>query len=331
VAAVAFSPDGRVLVVGGSGNVQLLDATRGLLVRSWRGKGAATALAFLRDGRRVAVAGGGKAVHILDLATGKEESAFAGKEAIRALAFSADGKRAATAGAGGTVLLWDASGREERGFFAGGAVNALAFSPDGMRLATAGKDGAIVWDLMRDEKPLPRDFKLTRKQMNALWTDLASNEGGKIYVAVRFLRADPAQSVPFLRQHLKPKATPDQKKLKQLIADLDADEFKKREAATRELEKLGRAAETALRQALTARPSPEVRVRLERLLKPLGAGRALTAEQQRDVWAVRVLEQVGTPQARKLLHALSKESSGWWVTREAKEALERLARRDKKR
>jgi hypothetical protein len=171
---------------------------------------------------------------------------------------------------------------------------------------------------------------LTEKQLGALWTDLASGTGGKVYAASRLLRADPARSVPFLRQRLEPKAGPDRKRLQRLIADLDADEFATREAATKALAKLGGAAESALRQALAARPSAEARVRLERLLKPLGRDRALTAEQQRDVWAVRVLEQVGTPEARKLLSVLSKKSPGWWVTQEAKEALRRLARREKK-
>ena len=75
----------------------------------------------------------------------------------------------------------------------------------------------------------------------------------------------------------------------------------------------------------------EAKVRLQRLLQPLGRdGQGLTAEQQRDVRAVRVLEQAGTPDARKLLEALAKESVGWWVAQEAKAALQRLAGRGAK-
>jgi WD40 repeat protein/Flp pilus assembly protein TadD len=328
--AVAFSPDGKTLMVGGR-TCQLLDATTGRPLRRWAGKGTVTALAFRRDGTRVAAADGGKAVRLLNPSNGMEETAFAGKEAVGALAFSADGKRVATAGADGVVLLWDAAGKQERLFHAGGAVNAVAFSPDGLRLATAGEHGAMVWDLMRGEKPPPVGLKLTEKQLGSLWTDLASGEGGKVYAASRLLRADPARSVPFLRQHLEPKeAGPDKKRLTQLIAELDGDEFAKREAAAKALAKLGAAAESALRQALAARPSPEARMRLERLLKALGRGKALTATQQRDVWAVRVLEQIGTTEARKVLQALRKKSPDWWIAQEAKEALLRLARRDSK-
>jgi RNA polymerase sigma factor (sigma-70 family) len=313
--AVAFSPDGKRLAIGdATGTIQLMDYPTGRFMgRHFRGKGAVTALAYLPSGAKVAAVNGGKAVRLLDLTTNKEVMAFKAKETIRALALGAKGKRVATAGADGTVILWDSSGKEERRFSAGGAVRALAFSPDGERLVTAGDNGAIIWDLMRDEKPLPRGFKLTAKKLDALWADLASEEGGKVYRATRFLRADPARSVPFLQKHLTPKAGPGQQKLKQLIADLDSDDFDKREAATEALEKLGRAAEAALRQALAKRPSLEARRRLERLIKPLGETQALTAEQQRDVRAVRVLEQAGTAQAKKLLEALIRKSPGWWA------------------
>jgi RNA polymerase sigma factor (sigma-70 family) len=329
--AVAISPDGKHLVVGGGGSVMLLDRTTGRALRTWRSKGNVTSVAFLPTGTRIAATDGGQAIRMLDLTTGKEESAFAAKDAIRALALSPDGKRAATALSDGTILLWDSSGRQERRFSARGAVHAMAFSPDGKRLATAGEDGAILWDLTRDEKPLPKDFKLTDKEVTALWDDLASSEGGKVYTAARLLRADPARSVPFLLKRLaRQEETPDKKKLKKLIADLDSDEFKTRDAAMKALEKLGSAAEEAMREALAARPSLEAKTRLERLLRLLGTEGALTAEQQRDVRAVRVLEQAGTPAARKALQALVKESRGWWASKEAKEALERMSRRDKK-
>jgi RNA polymerase sigma factor (sigma-70 family) len=332
--AAAYSPDGKLLAIGGDrGAVHLLDGSGRVILATGPGNGAVTALAFLPGGAKVATVDGGKAVRVVDVATGAPKTAFEGADAVRAFALSADGKRAATAGAGGTVRLWDvAAGKEERRFSARGAVHALAFSPEGKRLATAGEDGAVVWDLTRDEKPLPKDLKLTAKELDALWADLASDDGAKAYAAARLLRADPARSVPFLQERLKPKAEgPDEKKLKQLIADLDAEEFDKRETATKDLEKLGQAAESALRAALAAGPSAEAKVRLERLLKLLGGeGQTLTAEQQRDVRAVRALEQAGTPEAKKLLEALAKESAGWWVTQEAREALRRLDPRDKK-
>jgi hypothetical protein len=224
-----------------------------------------------------------------------------------------------------------ASGKEQRRFAAAGAVHSVTFALDGTRLATVDQDGtAVVWDLTRDEKPLPKDLKLSEKELTGLWEDLASDQGLKAYAALRTLRADPARSVPFLRERLKPRtATVGEKKIKELIADLDADEFAKREQATRELEKLGSVVESALREALGSEPPLEAKRRLERLLQALGGDGELT-QRQRDVRAVRVLEQAGTPEAKKLLEALAKESPGSWVVEEARAALQRLNQRDQK-
>ncbi len=328
--AAAFSPDGKAVAVANGGSVLLLDSLTGQPLRRWPGKDNVTALAYFPDGTKIAAADGADAIRIFDVATGKQDVAFAGKRAVHAVAFTPDGRRLVSAGAGGSVVIWDVSGKQERQFSAGGAVQAVAFSPDGKRLATAGANGAVVWDLTRDEKPLPKDFKLAEKQLPGLWADLASDEGGKAYAAARMLRADPARAVPFLRKQLEPRAPgPDMKRIRQLVTDLDADEFKKREAATKDLEALGKAAEAALRAALAGKPSPEVKARAERLLRRLGGdGRGPTPEEQRELRAVRLLEQAGTPEARAALEALSKGPAGQLVTQEAKEALGRLTRRN---
>jgi RNA polymerase sigma factor (sigma-70 family) len=324
--------DGAIYLSHPGGKIQRLGA---------HGKSRVTALAFLQGGKKLAAIDGGRAVRVLDVATGKEVKAFEGKKAIRTMAFAPDGKLAVIARDGGDIQVWNvATGkeeREERRFKALVAVNlvavnTVAFSPDGKRIATAGEDGtAIVWDLTRDEKPLPRDFKLTEKVLASSWADLGSDDPGKAYTALRMLRADPARSVPFLKEHLRPRGERlDEKKIKQLIADLDSDVFATREKASKELEKLGKSAEDTMREALAAGPSREAKKRLEQLLKLLGEDHPLSAEQQRHVRAVRVLEQAGTPEARKLLETLLKESPGWWVPQEAKEARERLAQREKK-
>jgi RNA polymerase sigma factor (sigma-70 family) len=330
VTAMARSADGSVAAAYGDGDGAVYLSFRGGRIERLGGKskGAVTALAFLSGGTKVAAADGGRGIRILDVASGKEETAFAGAETIRALGASSDGKHLATAGAFGEVRIWDGAGRmEERRFAAGkGRIHALAFSADGKRLATVGEEGmAVVWDLVRDEMPLPKDTKLTEKDLALLWADLGNDEGGKSYAAARLLRADPARSVPFLRERLKPgEPGADEKKVQQLIADLDAEKFDTRERATKALEQLGRHAEAALRSALAGSPSAETRRRLEQLLSRIGDV-GLTPEQQRDVRAVRVLAQAGTPESKKALESLAKESAGWWITQEAKAALKRTA------
>ena len=54
-----------------------------------------------------------------------------------------------------------------------------------------------------------------------------------------------------------------------------------------------------------------------------GDGKPLTAAQQREVRAVRILEWTDAPEARQLLEMLVRESPAWWVRQEAQAALKR--------
>jgi hypothetical protein len=333
-AVTAMTDSGLGLRAYGDGDGAIfLSHQSGLIQKLAReGKGRIMALAFLSRGSKLAAADGRGAVRILDVSTGMEEEAFAGAESVTALATSSDGKEVATAGSSGEVRLWDPVSRLEKWWYGvgKGSVNAMAFSPD-HRLAVVGENGtAVVLDLGRDEKPL-NNLSLAAKDLASLWADLASVEGDKSYTAARKLRADPAASVPFLRQRLEPRErSADEKKAQNLIADLDADEFETRERATKEIETLGKTAELALRLALAGSPSPEAKRRLEHLLNRLSREKALTPEMQREVRAVRVLEDANTPEARNVLEALAKDSVGWCVTQEAKAALERMAQWEQK-
>jgi WD40 repeat protein len=331
---VAVSPNGKTLAAGyPDGTIEVLESANGKFPLASQVRNSIRSLAFLPDGTRVAAANGSSSLRILYFATGREESGFESKEPIDALCISGDCKILATSGRTGTVSLWDSSGKRLRQFSADGPVSALALDADGKQLATAGPLGVILWDLTRNEESLPRDFQLSPKDVDLHWAALAGHDGRKVYAAARLLRADAARSVPFLQKQFAPKDTgPEASRLKQFVADLDSDEFATREAATNELAKLGPAAESEMRQALASRPSLEVVRRLERLLQRLDEQvHPLSAEQQRDVRAVRVLEQVATPEAKKLLTSLSKKGPGWWVEREAKEALERMGRGVSKR
>ena len=328
IRGLAVSPDGKLIASAGKeGVIYLWDIATAKEFRRLKGA-ACNGVVFAPKGDAVAVAED-KGLRVFDIETGKERFHRDSKEVVRAVAYAPDGKTLATVGDDRVVRLWDAAnGKQKRQFGdVQGKLAAIAFAPDGKRLVSVGADGtAMVWDLTKEEKPLPKDLKLTEKDLMGLYADLASNDGIKSYAAGRMLRADPARSLPFLNERLKPRGpTADETKIKKLIADLDADTFKTREAATKALQELGKNAEPLLRQALANPPSAEAQTRLKKLLALLGKKAPLTAEQQRDVRVVRLIEQTGTPEAKKLLEALIKESLGWWVTQEAKEALERLA------
>ncbi|HMC64722.1 MAG TPA: hypothetical protein VKI65_07270, partial [Gemmataceae bacterium] len=132
------------------------------------------------------------------------------------------------------------------------------------------------------------------------------------------------QNVPFLKKQLRPAASGDSKRIAQLLAQLDSDEFASREKATQALLALGEQAESALRIALAGETSLEVRRRVEMILEQLEPSKS--AVRLREFRAVEVLEHIGTPEAKQLLQALAKGAPEARLTQEAKAALERLGR-----
>lgn len=167
VNALAFTPDAKKLVVGGSHELTIWDSADGKLLKRIRTRAErAHALLFLPDGT-LAVAGGRPGqegdVRIYDINAGtdgvNDKKVFL-KELVQAddsmlcLALSTDGKKLASAGCDRIVRVWDlASGKLEHAIENHADwVFGVAFSPDGKFLATASRDKtAKVWDLAGKE------------------------------------------------------------------------------------------------------------------------------------------------------------------------------------
>jgi WD40 repeat protein len=224
-------------------------------------------------------------------------------------------------------IIWDlASGREllRRGGFASQA-GPLAFSPDGKRLASAHRDGTIlIWDLLPEIDRRPSPPNAEDKNVDRWWTALAGDDAKQAHAAIWGLIGAPERTLPLFRERLHPAEAPPAEKLKQLLGDLDSDEFAKRNAAAKQLAEFEELAEPAMREALKEDISAEKRKRLEKLLDITLIVR--TPEKLRQLRALEVLEQIGTPEARQLLAKLANGTHEARLTRDAKAALQRLER-----
>jgi dipeptidyl aminopeptidase/acylaminoacyl peptidase len=293
-------------------------------------------LAFSPDGRMLAVPGGQKSnvVRLMEVATGKERLRLEGRAGHGGrVVFSPDGRFLATGSKDHGVRLWDvATGKEVHSFEGHQAdIEALTFSADGRMLASSSGDHTtLVWDVSNVLPEEPRPAKLSPKELDALWDDLASADAAKAFRAIGLLASAPAQSVSLLHERLRPVAAPDRAKVAKLITDLDSAQFTIREKATKELEALDELAGPFLRKALEGDPPPELRKRARELLDRIEQG-GFSPEGLRAWRSLEVLERIGTPEARRVLQALAKGTAEARLTRGAKEALERLSQRDAKR
>ncbi|MGH7172860.1 MAG: WD40 repeat domain-containing protein, partial [Gemmataceae bacterium] len=224
------------------------------------------------------------------------------------------------------IILWDLRmGKELHRFKGyGSSVTSLAFSPDGRRLVSGLFNSTLlVWDVPLPEKPAG---KLVAEGAAKAWADLGGKDAARAYHARWALASAPEEALPQLSKHLHPARPADPQHLRQLLADLESEQFTVREKAQEALAKLGDLAEPTLRQTLTNKPTLEVRRRVQGLLERL-RGPVSQPEMLQSLRAVAVLEDIGTTKARRLLEELAKGAPEARLSREAKASLQRLERR----
>src|SRR5215470_4036290 len=156
VAAVKFSPDRKLLAVGGYREVRLLDTGTGKTVATLSGHADyVRSIAFSPDGKMLAAAGGPPQrwgeIKVWDVQSHQLLKTMQGhNDCIYAVAWSPDGKLIASGSYDKMAKLWDISSGKEIFNLKDhiDAVFAVMFSPDGKRLATASQDRTVkIWDV----------------------------------------------------------------------------------------------------------------------------------------------------------------------------------------
>jgi WD40 repeat protein len=156
VTSAKFSPDGKLLAVGGYRQVRLIDPPSGNVIATLSGNANyVRSVAFSPDGKLLAAAGGSPQlegeIKIWELQSRQVLKTLTGhKDCIYSIAWSPDGKLIASGSYDKSVRLWDvATGKEVNNLQDHiDAVFAVAFSPDGMRLASASQDRTVkIWSV----------------------------------------------------------------------------------------------------------------------------------------------------------------------------------------
>lgn len=151
VAAVVFSPDGKLLATGSYGQVVIWDLAKVEPVKVLTNVlGAVNDVRFSPDGKLLAVAGGQPAgkgdLRFYQTSDWKLLGTLRGHDdVVFSIAFTPDGKKLASASFDKTVRIWNVSTQEQEKIFTGHSdfVYAVAFSPDAKYLVSCSKDRTV--------------------------------------------------------------------------------------------------------------------------------------------------------------------------------------------
>jgi WD40 repeat protein len=159
VPCIAFSPDGKWIVVGEdftkagvfTSKVELLDVVAGQEVRAlathhWE----VESLAFSRDGKLLVSSNWDRKVRVFEFPSGNQIGDFESPSKPVCVAISPDSKVIAAGDLSPAVTLWDREGGKKLQRLTGHSsrIWSVAFSPDGQRLASASADGSTrLWNV----------------------------------------------------------------------------------------------------------------------------------------------------------------------------------------
>lgn len=328
--SILFSPDSRRLLVFTTDRAwHVLDASTARLLAELQREHPISYPVFAADGRSVSVALSDNRLCVREAASNKDRLRIPLPKqshlSANPLALSPDGCFLACSsyGEGSSVQVFSAATGKLLAHWRTkeGASQAVAFSPDSRLLASGGFDGTLLLWKVPESDGLPD--RLSPEEAATFWQALAEDDAARANRALAGLAAAPTQAVPLIRQRF-PTAwkTPDAKTLSRLIVELDDDSFAVRERATRELAEAGADAADALHAALANNLSPEARRRIKPLVDRLQKGS--NPKRLRALRAIEVLERIGSPPAKELLHDLAGQPLSDELKEEVQASLRRL-------
>jgi hypothetical protein len=336
-----FSPNGRLLAVHGDKEVRLWDLQSGKLFKLLKVdphlKPSGTRfVSFSPDSNFLATwAHSPSTMDIWDLRAGKRTATVPAPIYFMTVCFSRDNQSILGVAASGEVLLHNIIAekvvhrfsRPER------LANLAAFSPDEKKVIilgpTTGVNQARQYSLFVYELPAalldPAAARIDDVETAKLWAELQSENDLRFQLAVKALRAAPKQAVALFRKQVVPVSKERQEQLEMRIAELDDEDFSRRDRAMKQLQ--GIAFEFApLLEARHKSAAPgEVRNRLAFILRQMSAEKS-PESLLRERRVVALLEQLGTPEARQLLTTLADGAQGARLTVDARDALGRMAK-----
>ncbi len=306
VRALAYSPDGKILVAGAGKRDQpgvLLAWDGDTLKPRWQRNGPAgfTSVSFAPDGKELAVACGKTVAPRIEASTGRELGEVGPHPAtVRAVAHLPGTGLLAT-GSDGTIRLWDLKTGKVAKELKGGhpaEVTSLVASPDGKWLISTGPDGTRGWDVSAG-KELSEAIKPQRgigwygitfvAPDRVLFADNSATQrilelpSGKEVLRFKGFGGVTAftprlgltacvwhgSEVKIMDLNFRAPNADEGARIEKLLKEFDADAYATRVAASKAVREIGSVSEPALRKAMTDGPSAEVRMRAREARKEI--------------------------------------------------------------
>lgn len=157
--SVAYSPDGKYVLAGGSDIMVLCDTSSGKSIRAVKVNAVVRAVSFSSDGEYAMSGGTDNTVTLWNAKNLTQIRKFAGHESIWSVAFSPNGKYGLSGSIDGNIKIWDLASGSQWKILAGHTAVAsyemgisAKFSPNGKYVISTGDASTRIWDVSTGEE-----------------------------------------------------------------------------------------------------------------------------------------------------------------------------------